>query len=653
MENQDEFSGGMYSGRTLRCFLVPAFFFLAAIVATWPLAWHFTTHLPHGANDLNQNVWNLWWWKTALFDLQTSPFATPLLYAPDGLDLTFHTHSPFNMLITMPVNLLAGHVAAYNTSVIMAVFLAGLGAYLLLRKLVRDELPALAGGLIFALLPQHQEQLFEHLNLFSCQFMPFTILFLIKTFRSGTATNGILTGLFFALTALASWHLGILLALLAVPCAVWYGWHSPCRRKAIGWLCVGGALCTLTLLPFLWPMLKALIGGEAYFKKPLVYRPVDLAFFVLPPPQSTLLGGVARDLYLAHRGNAFQYAGFVCFLGWIPLTLLGWLLVRLVVTAWKEVRLTESFVWLLFFFVLVLIFTSIWLAAGLWLAVSLLWRAFRRAGVGEGVLWLYVFLLFVVFSLGWHPLVLGTEHPAVSLPQGWLKEASVFRVLRVANRYLIPGSLAFAVLTAMGLARLPRMRVLRWAAVLLIFLEFLWLPFPTRPHPRYPYLEALAEDPQRGIVLDIPPCTRAAHTENMLRQIAHRGPLVGGYAAAVPPEKRDAMLEPFYDRGLTLDKPAGRGGGASPPPRLDRRWLREIKEQGIGTIIVKPSETREGLRRRYDDALERGELPFFLRRLRPARGLPERRLETIVDQLWELLDRPAYEDDNLIVWRVR
>jgi hypothetical protein len=328
--------------------------------------------------------------------------------------------------------------------------------------------------------------------------------------------------------------------------------------------------------------------------------------------------------------------------------------VRLVLTAWKEVSLRESVAWLILFLALAIVLKSIWLGAGLWLAASLLWRACRGAGVAEGVFWLYTFLIFVTLSLGWHPLVLGTEHTACSLPQGWLKEAPIFRVLRVANRYLIPGSIAFAVLAGMGLSRLPKRAVLRWAVVVLIPLEFLWLPFPTKPCPQYPYLDKLAENPQAGIVLEIPPCTSAAHIENMLRQTVHGKPILGGYAAALSPDQRDAVLEPLFDRGLTLDRPSKRQGQKwPPPPRLDKRWLRDLKKQGIGTIIVKPSETKEELRRRHAEAVKRGELPFFLRQLRPARGLPEKRLEDIIDQLWELLDKPVYEDDDVIVWEVK
>ena len=52
------------------------------------------------------------------------------------------------------------------------------------------------------------------------------------------------------------------------------------------------------------------------------------------------------------------------------------------------------------------------------------------------------------------------------------------------------------------------------------------------------------------------------------------------------------------------------------------------------------------------DLLARGELPFFLRLLRPARALPERRLEVMAAQLTRLLGPPIHEDEELAVWRL-
>ena len=590
------------------CWAAAVFFLVLSVAATWPLATHVTTHLPAGSTDLYQNVWNFWWWRTALLEDGISPYHCPYLYAPGGVDTAFHTHSVLNMLLTLPVNAIWGHVAAYNAAVFMALFLCGLGAYLLVRELVGDGPAAVAGGIVFALFPQHQEQILEHLNLFSCQYIPFTLLFLVRACRRGRALDGILAGVCFALNALSSWHLGLLLILLVLPVGAWYWVQGPFRWKSFLWLAVGGAVGAAILLPFLWPMYRSYCAGEAYVVKPIVYRPIDPAFMVLPPPQSTVAGPLARDVYLARRGDAFtqgkefgfQYAGFVCFLGWVPLVLAGWALAA---------------------------------------------RGRRR----EASFWLCVFTVFLLFALGRWLTFLGRTFEGVTLPQWWTQFLPGFRVMRVANRYLIPGSVAFTVLVAMGLARLPVHRCVKWLLAAAVLAEYLWIPFPTGLYATHPYLQELAQDPQAGIVLDLPPCTRAPHVDVMVRQTAHGRPILGGYIACTPPlkiEELHALLE-VGRRGLTAEPEDQRV-----PPRIDPEFLDRLAAAGAGTIILSPEKTREALRAAFEEARERGEMPFFVKDFNPARGMERRRLEALVEQLRRHLGDPLIKDDKLIVWRL-
>ena len=152
---------------------------------TWPLVLDLTGSLPHGSGDVWQNLWNFWWWKKALWDLQVSPYATDFLFFPHGVSLAFHTHSPFNQLAALPVNLLFGPVAAYNLATLSSLALSGLGAYLLARELVGNGRAAFLAGLVFAFFPHHLEQTLEHLNLASMQFLPLVCLFAIRVLRTG------------------------------------------------------------------------------------------------------------------------------------------------------------------------------------------------------------------------------------------------------------------------------------------------------------------------------------------------------------------------------------------------------------------------------------------------------------------------------------
>ena len=183
-------------------------YLLAALVMTFPLVLHLRSALPAGSGDVWQNYWNFWWWRTSLIDLGQSPYHSEYLFQPSGADLAFHTHSPFNMIVGMPVNLVWGEAAAYNFCILLGLWLAGWGMYLLVRDLTEDSRAAFLAGIIFAYFPQHLEQTLEHLNLASTQFLPLTLWFFFRTVRAGRSRNVVGLGGCFALNALCSWHLG-------------------------------------------------------------------------------------------------------------------------------------------------------------------------------------------------------------------------------------------------------------------------------------------------------------------------------------------------------------------------------------------------------------------------------------------------------------
>src|SRR3972149_3677387 len=73
-------------GRWAGIFLL---FLLAAVVQTWPLVLHTTNRamdVPAQPGDTAYHLWNLWWVKHALLNLQ-NPFHTDVLFFPQGADL--------------------------------------------------------------------------------------------------------------------------------------------------------------------------------------------------------------------------------------------------------------------------------------------------------------------------------------------------------------------------------------------------------------------------------------------------------------------------------------------------------------------------------------------------------------------------------------
>jgi hypothetical protein len=269
---------------------------------TFPLAFRLQSRVPLGAADLWQNLWNFWWWKTALFELGASPYWTAYLYHPDGVSLAFHTHSPLNVLATLPISLLFGVEAAYNCAILAGFWLAGFGTWLLARSLGIEPRAAFVAGLIYAFAPMHFEQSLEHLNLASVQFIPLVVYFVMRLLREGGRARVLGAGLCLAANALVCWQFGLLSLPIVAALALWQAWRSAPvrpRRLLVRDLSWAGALALALVLPFAWSLLLAAFAGGP--TKPFENTASDPVFWLLPSDHNPVLGWLVRDVYAEVR----------------------------------------------------------------------------------------------------------------------------------------------------------------------------------------------------------------------------------------------------------------------------------------------------------------------------------------------------------------
>lgn len=461
---------------------------VVTVAMTWPLALRWQTALPAGAGDLWQNYWNLWWWKECLQE-GLNPLHSPLLFHPFGVDLVFHTHSPFNQILSMPVNLAFGEAAAYNFCVLLALTVSGFGTYLLVRELTGHAPSAFLAGLVFAYFPQAMEQTLEHLNLFSLQFIPLSLHYMLRWSRTRRLADALAFGTCFGLNALCSWHLGLKLALVATPWIVCVVWRNREQWKpAIRDLGAAAGLATLFVLPVLVPMISLIAGGADYYVKQPVSRGIDPSYLLTPVYANPLLGALIESRYL---DRAYQASGFVCYLGVVPVVL----------------------------------------------AVLAIWRRGRQTAP-----WLAIFGGGLILALGSNLLWDGTRYASVPLPFGLLEGLPLLENLRVANRFLLVAALGLAVLAGYGWASLRMSSGWTFTvAVLLVLAEYSWLPFPTRQIEFSPLLNQVAERP--GAVLDIPLHQRNRTVHNMAHQTVHGRPIADGYLSAYPPQVETNLAE--------------------------------------------------------------------------------------------------------------
>ena len=192
--------------RTKEPVLVAASFTILTLILTYPGVLNLSTHFMCDGGDSFQNMWNMWWLKTSLLDLHQNPYYTTYLHYPDGVSLLFQTLNPFNGLISIPLQFLFRMETTYNLIVIFSFIMSGIGMYCLARYLIRNRLAAFIAGCIYTFCPFHFAHGLGHLQLIAMEWMPFYILYMIKTHREGGWKNGVLGGVFLILTALCSWY---------------------------------------------------------------------------------------------------------------------------------------------------------------------------------------------------------------------------------------------------------------------------------------------------------------------------------------------------------------------------------------------------------------------------------------------------------------
>ncbi|WP_155310699.1 hypothetical protein [Desulfosarcina ovata] len=238
--------------RLARPLAAPAVFLLLALAATWPLAASPASRLPMGTESSATvplfNVWTVWWnadraatgydgyWDAPIFHPQTGAFS-------------FSEPMPLSVVAAPILWITGNRVLAYNTLLIVCLWLNGWVAYRLLRRFHFYRPIPWIGGAMVTLLP------LIHSWLGVLQLVPvfgilWTVAALYRLSRRPTPVGGMVLGGAFSVTYLMCAYYGLFLLLPLMLSAVWL---LGCRirqwrmwRALLAALLVGGIIC----LPF-------------------------------------------------------------------------------------------------------------------------------------------------------------------------------------------------------------------------------------------------------------------------------------------------------------------------------------------------------------------------------------------------------------------
>ncbi len=458
------------------------------------------THLAlgHPGNDIWNHVWGYWWVEWAIAHGRM-PLHTNLLGWPGGGSLWFI--DIFNAIVTLPIQWLAGPVAAYNGGMWLNLVLCGVAAHALAKKVTDSDEGAVLAGVAYMTAPHLLAQMYNGISeTVGAGWLPLALLTLRDAVHDPTPRRGAVAGLVVALTAVANWYYGLFAGIVLAGLLVRAGLRESRRRfrakrlrgPALALLAGGLVAAAVAAVPF------GLFAQSMGAKDALVTRDPGFVWMTL------VMHNMTDALALVHPGKFYSpdlHAAFgedlivVVYLGaalWIP---------ALLVFGTAQARAAEP--WLL------LLGTFVLLSLGPFLYVD-----GQYVGVGGGWLPLPFLLLFQ-----WIPMFSRISH---------------------AYRFTVGSTLALSVLAAFAVKASPRYGLTAAKAALLLGTlrvgESLFLSPAVFPLPvSLVSVPAIYKQISTGAVIDLPITMPVlARSKLLINQIIHQQPVPFGLNDPVP-----------------------------------------------------------------------------------------------------------------------
>ncbi len=474
-----------------RQLLVLIFYTILAAINTYPLLTDFTAIL--GPPEDNQLfVWNLWWFGFAVGELNSWPFYTDYLFYPEGSNLYFHTFSPLNCLIAVPLQPLIGLVPAYNLIMLFTFVLTAYGGYLLCRYLGFGAAAAFIGGQVISFNSFRLAHAGHHLNICSTYLLPFLLLYALKAIESKKAREVIVAGILFGLNSYLDFYMFLFgfvvligLIFFRLPGGKFTIWGQ--IKSVLPILLIGTALAAPLMIP---AFSEAVSKNFRHWTESPEYA-ADLAGFIIPHSYHWLKGAVA-DLNAKMAGNAWESA---VFLGFIAFPL------------------------------------------GLWSAI--------KSKIKYKKYFIYLALAGLVLSLGDCPVILGKPIGFIKLPGYLFDFIPGLDAIRSPGRFIFLTYLALGVLIAAGsemiiaAAKAKAVWIARLAPVLLgllLFFDFWSIPFELTRIPIPEFYYRLRQEPSDYSIVNIPFDKITSIERHMFYQTVHHKPLSSGFLARFDPD---------------------------------------------------------------------------------------------------------------------
>jgi len=479
-------------------YIIFSIYSILTILFTYPVA--FSTGKIAGLGDVFQFLWVFWWFKEALLNF-ANPYFTNYIFYPSGVSLAFSSITPLNSIVSIPLQLAFGLVNAYNIIWILTFILSGYGTFLLVKYLTGDTRAAFVAGLIFMFCPYRFAHALGHMNLLSTQWIPFYVLFLIKTIDEKKVYNSLFAALFLFLTAISCYYYLIYLCVFTLLYLAFRQWSDKTilNQQVIKRIATMAISFGIVAFPFMFPLIKEIFLSKSNYMYAggFVEYSADLLGFFLPQVFHPLFKDAVSPIYNNFSGNAAEYTVFM-----------GYTVILLSILCLIKIKTNETKFWALsaaIFFILCL---------GPILHVN-------------GIL----------------SLPVEGYNLYIPLPYAVLMHIPFFSMARVPSRWDVLVMLSLAILSGYGLSYVIdrygakssknkyKIDILLILVSCLILFEFLSVPFTMSSSEIPTFYEQLANDDEDYAILEVPIIWYA---DVMYYQTLHGKNLVGGYVSRPP-----------------------------------------------------------------------------------------------------------------------
>jgi hypothetical protein len=222
-------------------------YLVLALAWSWPLPLHLANRFTHDPGD-PLLVTYLIWWNAQAVPLTAAWWNAPF-YWPMAGALALTEHVAGLGVLTTPLQWLgASPLLAYNLVLIASTWWSGLATHALVRRLGGSTLAAFCAGIAFAYAPYRISQV-GHLQLYACWWLPVTLLALHGYYDDRRARWLVVAGVSWLLQGLTN---GYFLLFVPVLVACWLAWFTrrPQLRAGLALIMSFGA-AVLLAAPFL------------------------------------------------------------------------------------------------------------------------------------------------------------------------------------------------------------------------------------------------------------------------------------------------------------------------------------------------------------------------------------------------------------------